>query len=81
MPCLRRHASRSGPGFTLVELLVVMSIIALLVGILLPALGAARAAGVDAKCKAHLRQVTVAQLTYRQDFGVFSRLWSGAEED
>lgn len=68
-------------GFTLIELLVVISIIALLVGILLPALGNARAAALEAKCKAHLRQVTVAQLTYRQDFGVFSRLWSGPEGD
>ena len=58
-----------------------MAIIALLVGILLPVLGNARAASLDSKCKANLRQITVAQLTYRQDFGVFSRLWSGDEGD
>ncbi len=73
--------SACAPAFSLIELLVVLSLIALLVAILLPALSSARAAAVDTRCKAHLRQVTVAQFAYRHDFGVFARLWSASEGD
>ena len=55
---------RRRSAFTLVELLVVVSVIALLVGILLPALGSARRAGRAAACLSNLRQTTLALLTY-----------------
>lgn len=51
-------------GFTLLELLVVISIIALLVGLLLPALGASRQAGRKAVCASHLHQLGVAGSLY-----------------
>ncbi|MEM7577462.1 MAG: prepilin-type N-terminal cleavage/methylation domain-containing protein [Planctomycetota bacterium] len=72
---------RPRQAFTLIELLLVMSIIALVVGILLPALSAARAAAIDTQCKANLRQVTVAQFAYQHDHAVFARLWSASDGD
>lgn len=55
-------------GFTLIELLVVISIIALLVSILLPALGAAREAGMQASCLSNMSQLTKAVFMYQTDF-------------
>lgn len=54
-------------GFTLVELLVVISIIALLVGILVPALGRARNATMDMKCMSNLKQIGIAIASYGAD--------------
>src|SRR5687768_7266128 len=63
-------------GFTLVELLVVMSIIGLLVAILLPALGAARDAARNSACKNNLRQLGVGLHAYAENHQ--ERFCSGA---
>ena len=54
-------------GFTLIELLVVIAIIALLIGILLPALGRARTAGQLAVSLSNSRQVLLGSEQYRGD--------------
>ncbi|GJM18381.1 MAG: hypothetical protein DHS20C14_05940 [Phycisphaeraceae bacterium] len=54
-------------AFTLVELLVVVAIIALLIGILLPALGAARETARTAVCMSNQRQLGVAWQSYAND--------------
>jgi prepilin-type N-terminal cleavage/methylation domain-containing protein len=58
----------SKKGFTLIELLVVIAIIALLIGILLPALGQARQAARATACGARLQQLSVGLTMYLNDF-------------
>jgi prepilin-type N-terminal cleavage/methylation domain-containing protein len=55
------------PAFTLVELLVVISIIALLIAMLLPSLAASRQAAKNAVCLSNQRQLAIAGYSYATD--------------
>ena len=54
-------------GFTLIELLVVIAIIALLMAVLLPALGSARSQGKAVVCRNNLRQLLLANIGYASE--------------
>ena len=66
-PSLRWRTSSTRQGWTLIEILVVVSILAVLVAILLPCLSAAREQGRRAVCRGRLRQLYYAWNQYADD--------------
>lgn len=74
----RQSSTRSQGAFTLIELLVVIAVIALLVGLLLPALAKSREAGRTVVCTSNVRQLMIAMSTYASDYKVIpGSYWQG----
>jgi prepilin-type processing-associated H-X9-DG protein len=68
---------RKPAAFTLVELLAIVAIIALLIALLMPALGKVRAKAMEVKCAANLRSIGHAMVMYVQRYGAYPGLSSG----
>jgi len=73
LPALHRRARRevrraSTAGFTVVELLVVIGIVAILTGLLMPVLSHARAASGRLRCMSNLRQIGCGLVEYTERF-------------
>ena len=66
---MMKNLSKPNPGFSLVELLVVISITAILLGLLVTAVQAAREAARRAKCTSNMKQVALAVHLYHEAHG------------
>jgi prepilin-type N-terminal cleavage/methylation domain-containing protein len=74
---MNRQNPAAKPAFSLIELLVVISVIALLIGLLLPALGKARESSRLTNCLANVRSIGQGLTTYADEDKEIFPHWSG----
>ncbi len=67
----KKYENAADRNFTLIELLIVISIIAILASLLLPALNRTKEKAVGIQCLGKLKQVGIAILSYRNDYNDF----------
>ena len=75
--------ARPSRGFTLIELCVVVAVVAVLVGLLLPALSNAKRKGHQTTCRSNLKQIGLAIQMYTDDHEEYlpGPVWSGVRPD
>src|SRR5947209_4650625 len=62
-------------GFALIELLVVIGVLAILAGLMLPAVQAARETARRAQCASHQKQLMLSAISYETTHGAFPPAW------
>lgn len=73
--------TRSRRGFTLIEMLTTIAIIAVLAAILFPVFNRARESARQASCMSNMHQIYVATNLYKQDYGEYPMLLLGVAEN
>lgn len=69
-----RSKRNSKPGFTLIEMLVAITIIGVLIALILPAVQSARESARRLKCSSNLKQVGIALAAYEHAAGAYPRM-------